>query len=266
MNAWFDRYESREKCTVLASMTSFQCKQLLRSESSRVQDEGIWELCLLENSPAERFDGLDTTAVCRHLSRLTRRKEHHLQYPTVPFVFQDRSTHHQSESDLKEFWDTWDSLAEQRQLFLKRKRIPWDDVDNNLQAAKKRFLQCPCPRPARIARLASIPIDRSLRTAGILIYAVIGRFAPYVGQLGGKTRQQRTPLSRLHVHIRRAKYLSNHFIEQRRQNLHTAGKLESRPSLARVLVRVGGHKASILPLQQATPRNIDAREHAMEAA
>ena len=62
MNAWFDCYESGRKCTVLASMTSFQFKQLLPSESSWVQDEGIWELCLLENSPAERFDGLDTTA------------------------------------------------------------------------------------------------------------------------------------------------------------------------------------------------------------
>ena len=57
MNAWFDRYKSRGKCTVLASMTSFQFKQLLASESSRVQNEGIGELCLLENSPAERFDG-----------------------------------------------------------------------------------------------------------------------------------------------------------------------------------------------------------------
>ena len=181
MNAWFDRYESRGKCTVLPSMMSFQFKQLLPSESSRVQDEGIWELCLLENSPAERFDGLDTTPICRQLSRLTRIKRHHLRYPNVPFVFKDRSTHHQRESALKEFWETWDSLAEQRQLFLKRKRISWDDVEKSLQAANKLLLQCPCPRLARIAHLASIPIGRSLRTAGILIYVVIGRFAPYVG-------------------------------------------------------------------------------------
>ena len=139
-------------------------------------------------------------------------------------------------------------------------------MDKNLQAANKFLFQCPCPRLARTPRLASIPIGSSLRTAGILVYAVIGRFAPYVGQLGGKTRQQRTPVSRLHEHIRRAKYLFNHFTGQRRRNLRTAGKLGNRPFLARVLARVGGHKASILPLQQATPRNIDAREHAMEAA
>ena len=198
MNAWFDRYESRRKCTVLASMTSFQFKQLLPSESSRVQDEGMWELCLLENSPAERFDSLDTTAIRQQLSWLTRTKKHHLRYPKVPFVFQDRSTHHQRESALKRLCETWDSPAEQRQLFLKRKRIPWDDVDKNLQAANKLLLQCPFPRLARIARLASIPIGRSLRSAGILIHAVIRRYAPYVGQLGEKTRRQRTPLSRLH--------------------------------------------------------------------
>ena len=103
MNAWFDCYESRGKCTVLASITSFQFKQLLQSESSRVHDEGIWELCLLENSPVERFDGLDTTAIRRQLSQLTSRKKHHLRYPNVPFVFQDRSTHHQREFALKEF-------------------------------------------------------------------------------------------------------------------------------------------------------------------
>ena len=218
MNAWFDRYKSRGKCTVLASMTSLQFKQLLPSESSRVQDEGIWELCLLENSPAERFDSLDTTAIRRQLSRLTHRKKHYLRYPKVPFVFQDRSTHHQRESALKEFCETWDSPAEQRQLFFKRKRIPWDDVDKNLQAAKKLLLQCSWPRVARRARLACIPIGRSLRTAGILIHAVIGRFAPYVSQLGEKTRRQRTPLSRLHEHIRRAKYLFNHLTGQRRRH------------------------------------------------
>ena len=266
MNAWFDRYESRAKCSVLASMTSFLFKQLLPSESSRVQDEGIWELCLLEKYPVECSVRLDTAAIRRQISRLTRRRKHHLRYPSVPFVFQDRSTHHERESALKEFWETWDSLTEQRQLLLKRKRIPWNDVDKNLQAAKKLLFPCPCPRLARIARLASIPIGRSLRTAGILVYAVIGRFAPYVGQLGGKTRQQRTLLRPLHEHIRRGKYLLNHFTGQRHRNLRTANKLGNRPPLARVLARVGGHKASILHLQQATPRNIDAREYAMEAA
>ena len=103
MNAWFDDYKSRGKCTVLASMTGFQCKQLLPSESSRVQDEGIWELCLLENCAAERFDSLDTTAIRRQLSRLTHRKQYHLRCPNVPFVFQDRSRDHQRESALKKF-------------------------------------------------------------------------------------------------------------------------------------------------------------------
>ena len=266
MNAWSDRYESRGKCTVLASMTSLQFKQLLPFESSQVQDEGMWELCLLEKSPLERFNSLDTTAIRQQLSRLTHRKKHHLRYPNVPFVFQDRSTHHQRESALKEFWKTWESLAEQRSLLFKSKRIPWEDVDKNLQAANKLLLQCPCPHLARIARLASIPIGRSLRTAGILIYAVIRRYAAYVGQLGWETRQQRTPVSRLHEHIRRAKYFFNHFTGQCHRNLRTTGKLGNRPSLARVLAWVGGHKASILPLQQATPRNIDARERATEAA
>ena len=131
---------------------------------------------------------------------------------------------------------------------------------------KKLLIDCPCPRLARVARLATILIGQSLRTAGILIYAVIGRFAPYVGQLGGKTRCERTPLRRLVEHIQRAKFLYNHFVGQRRRHLRTAGKMGHRPSLARTLARLGGHKASILPLQVATRRNVDSREHEMEAA
>ena len=59
---------------------------------------------------------------------------------------------------------------------------------------------------------------------------------------------------------------NRHSESERRRHLRTAGELGTRLSLARVLARVGGHKASILPLQQATTRNIDAREHVMEAA
>ena len=106
MNAWFDRYESRGKCTVLESMTSFQFKQVLPSESSQVQDDRIWELCLLENSPAQCFDGLDTAAIRRQLSQLTHKKKHHLQYSNVPFFFKDHSTHHQRESARKKFGET----------------------------------------------------------------------------------------------------------------------------------------------------------------
>ena len=63
MNAWFDGYQSRERSTVLVSMNIFQFKQMLASESSRVQDECMWECCLLENSRLEWSDGLDTAAI-----------------------------------------------------------------------------------------------------------------------------------------------------------------------------------------------------------
>ena len=87
MNAEVHGYKSRGKCTVLASMTSFRFKQLLPSESSLVQDESIWELCQLENSPVERFDGLDTASIRQQLSWLTRKKKTSSTVPERPICF-----------------------------------------------------------------------------------------------------------------------------------------------------------------------------------
>ena len=42
------------------------------------------------------------------------------------------------------------------------------------------------------------------------------------------------------------------------------GRIGGRASLPRSLARLGLHKASILPLQEATRQNIDAREHLIE--
>ena len=98
----------------------------------------------------------------------------------------------------------------------------------------------------------------------ILIYAVVGRFAPYVGQLGGKTRRPRTPLRRLYEHAARSRNLARHFTGQCRRNLRTMGRIAGRASLPRTLARSGTHKASILPLQETTRQNIDAKEHLIE--
>ena len=250
----------------MTSMTRFDFRKLQPTNATRVNDEGIWEVCLIDNAGSDRFEKLPVDKMRKQLLRLTRRRRHRLRFPSVPFVFRDVGTHAQREHALKLFWERWDQLAEDRKGLLKAKRIKWSALDDNLMTTNRLLLDCPCPRLARVARLATIPIGQSLRTAGILVYAVIGRFAPYVGQLGGKTRRERAPIRRLVEHIQRAKFLYNHFAGQRRRNLRTAGKMGHRPSLARTLARLGGHKASILPLQFATRKNIDAREHDMEAA
>ena len=145
------------------------------------------------------------------------------------------------------------SFGENGILLLKSANIRWTEKEYRGRTWTKscvHLVDCPCPRLARGARLSSITIGNSLQTDEILVYAVLGRFAPYVAQLGDKTREARTPIQRLVEHIHRAKYLFNHFTRQRRTNLRTAGKLGNRPSLPRTLVRLGGHKASILPLQR----------------
>ena len=263
LNGWIDHHERSERCTLLTSMTRFDFRKLQPTNTTRVRDEGIWEVCLIDNTGGDRFAKLSVDKMRRQLLRLTKRRRHRWRFRIVPFVFRDVGTHAQREHALKSFWERWDQLAEDRKGLLKAKHIKWSALDDT---TNRLLLYCQCPGFARVARLATIPIGQSLRTAGILVYAVIGRFAPYAGQLGGKTRRERTSIRRLVEHIQRAKFLYDHFVGQRRRNLRTAGKMGHRPSLAQTLASLGGHKASILPFQFATRKNINAHEHDIGAA
>ena len=206
--------------------------------------------------PIQRINGT--------LHKLTRKTHCAARLGHISPAFRKRQSTTTLNQDLEKLWDDWNSLSAQRKILLDRRRVDWKAVDENLIQTNTVLLDCPCPRLARVARLARIPVTNSLRVAGILIYAVIGRFAPYMGQLGGKTRRARTPLRRLMEHAARSKNLQRHFTEQRKRNLRTQGKLGNRPSLPRTLARVGTHSASILPLQYATRQNIDARENLTE--
>ena len=123
---------------------------------------------------------MDTRAVAG-LKRLSRRKHNHLRYPKVPYVFRDTSTHQERERSKIDLWKQWGMLAHAHKRMLASKRVPWAEGDKNLCEMNRLLLLYLCPSLARTARVASIPIGNSLRTAGILVYAVIGRFAPYVG-------------------------------------------------------------------------------------
>ena len=123
-----------------------------------------------------------------------------------------------------------------------------------------------CIGAKKARRLCSIPLSTSSRKARILVYAVIGRFPPYIGQLGAKTRRPRTPLRRLAEHARTTNTLCRHFVGLRRRNLRSVHKLGVKPSLPRTLARVGSHKASILPLLYTTRADADRDEFTTERA
>ena len=96
---------------------------------------------------------------------------------------------------------------------------------------------------------------------------MVERFALYVGQLGGKTRRARTPVRRLYD-AARSRNLARHFTGQRRRNLRTMGRMTGRASVprtwrdsARTGLQFNFNFNLILPLQEATRQNIDAREH-----
>ena len=148
----------------------------------------------------------------------------------------------------------------QRKILLDRRRVDGKAVDENLiqnnTTTEQPFWIAPAHAP-----LARIPVTQSLRVAGILIYAVIGRFAPYVGQLGGKTRRARTPLRRLMEHAAGSKNLQRHFTGQRKRNLRTQGKLGNRHT------GPGGHSQCLhtpVAICIATRQNLDARENLKE--
>ena len=95
---------------------------------------------------------------------------------------------------LDAFWSEWDTLAEERKSTLSK--VLWSKVDENLCKTGKLLAFSPGPRLARKVGLTRIPLGTSLRRAGILISAIVGRFPPHVGQLVAKTQNQRTPLRR----------------------------------------------------------------------
>ena len=248
-NAWLDAYERSGRFHTLASMKHMQFKHM-HADGTRtwVRDLGPWDLCLIEHCKTQWRD-LNTHEIARTLRTLTHRTRYPGARQHIPDAFQCYPSARNNNRCFETFYKEWDRLADARYLLLKKRRVDWPAVDNNLQEANRLLVNSPCPRLARVARLAHIPIGGSLRKASILIYAVVGRFAPYVGQLGGKTRRPRTTLGRLTEHLAGSNNLRRHFTGERRRNLRTMGRIGGCASLPRTLARLGSHKASILPLQ-----------------
>ena len=195
-NAWLDAYERSGRCHTLTSMKHMQFKHMHADGTQTwVRDPGPWDLCLIEHCKTQWHD-LNTHAIARTLRQLTHKTRYPGARAHIPDAFQCYPSARKNNRCLGSFWKEWDPLAEARFLLLKKRRVDWPAVDSNLQEANRLLVNSPCPRLACVARLARIPIGGPLRKAGILIYAVVGRFAPYVGQLGGKTRRPRTPLRR----------------------------------------------------------------------
>ena len=186
------------------------------------------------------------------LSRRTRATDpacKHQRRPDAPFFtrLDPRSCNRRLEHLVE-----WDRIAEERRVLLEKRRVDWDAVDQTLLKHNAMLQNCPCPQLACTARLCKYPLNRSLRLAGILVYAVIGRFRPYSGQLGVKTKRPRTPIHRLAEHAARSVNLRRHVVGRRKRNLRSIGRVINPPSLPKTLARVGVHKASILLLQPAT--------------
>ena len=148
--------------------------------------EGPWEFRVIHKGRAP-LGSLNAPHIQQCLQRLTRKNHAAPEHGT--FVFTSPPNPKKEVLEIEKFWTQWEVLAAERKAITSKRRINYKLLDDNLRKTNLLLYDCPCPWLARVARLAKIPLGRSLRIPGILIYAIIGRFPPYVGQLGAKTWQ-----------------------------------------------------------------------------
>ena len=117
----------------------------------------------------------------------------------------------------------------------------------------------------RISRLAKLQADAPLSTDQVVIYAMLGPWSPYVGQLGA-IEAPRPPLKRWNEHMNRAKALVAKVLGQRHRRLRMFKGFGKTPSLPRVLAMHGPATAGMLLLETATPQIVCQLENGWEKA
>ena len=115
-----------------------------------------------------------------------------------------------------------------------------------------------------IARLAKLPPDTPLNQDQILIYAMLGPWSPYVGQLGAKEKP-RPPIKRWGEHVRKACARASRYLGNKHRKLRLFKGFGRSPSLQRVLAMHGPATGTIFPLQRATADNACQLENGWES-
>ena len=169
---------------------------------------------------------------------------------------------------LKKFWSAWDEMAQKRKHILMKKRLKpahWIQLDLNYRATNDMLINCPCPRFARAARLAKVDSTRSLLTPSCSIYALLEKFRTYVGQVGARAKKRkRAFMEHLKGHFQKAKALRAAYhcgkVRKRKANPF----MGSAPSLPRLLAMHGTHQTTMLPMEDASPAELDSVENKVE--
>ena len=137
------------------------------------------------------FQGIIEQAVCNTLYRVSRK------IPDISarqsFVFAEPTNLCLQARKLEWSWIHLDQLVEGHQSPLSGRHIPYKFLNGNLQHSNLLLGNCTCPWFAQVACVTKIPQGWSLRIPDILINVVLGRFPPFVGLIGAKTRRKRTP-------------------------------------------------------------------------
>ena len=94
------------------------------------------------------------------------------------------------------FWANWNKEAQERSFLCAQNRIDWGAVERSLKRSNSLLATSPDARWQKIARLPKLLADTPLPTAQIVIYAMLGPWSPYVGQLGAIVAPRVAPLLR----------------------------------------------------------------------
>ena len=166
---------------------------------------------------------------------------------------------------VQDFWRTWDTEAQCRTHLCSQRSIDWPAVEQSLRRSNHLLATSPDARLRRVARLAKLPVDTPIDTDQIVIYAILGPWSPYMGQLGAK-EQPRPPIKRWSEHVSRAKALASKYMGQKHRKLHMFKGFGKTPSLGRVLAMHRLATGGMLLLQSATKENACQFENGWESA
>ena len=159
-------------------------------------------------------------------------------------------------------------MAQKRKHILMKKRLnpaDWIQLDLNYRATNDMLINCPCPRSARAARLAKVNCTRSPLTPSCSVYALLWKFTTYVGQVGARAKKRKSAfMAHLKGHFEKAKAVRAAYhcgkVRKRKANPF----LGSTPSLPRLLAMHGTHQTTMLPMEDASPAELDSVENKVE--
>ena len=270
---FIDSFVRDKRGFLLAGIDAMNMRNFAPEMKSWDWHQGCWEFYLFEGGlsgdPGGSIDRNKLDCFMRNMFSRKPSKLHPFVHPLPVPTRMGAPPHHPSSPDrrhrssvpadfdpyeVSRFWEKWDRIAERRDRLLKEYPIDWETVKETLIASNKLLHSSPDRQLQRIARLSKLPSDFDLDQPGRFIYAVYGRYPPYIGQTGCIS-SLRSVAERYREHLAKAKRLRNHYGAVRYRRPKGFSGFGRMPSLARLMAREGPGGFSVMAIE-AVPSHI----------